>query len=270
MHPPETSLPPRAIVLGCEIDRIDMAETVARCRALIERRAVSQQMSVNAAKLVSLHRDPKLRDVVAASALINADGQSVVWASRLLGDPLPERVAGIDLMGELLALAAREGYSVYILGAKPEVLETAVGRIRARHPQLTIAGYHHGYFDDASDEAEAIRDEMRRVRPDILFVAMSSPQKEYWLGDHGPKLGIPLLMGVGGSVDVIAGMTRRAPRMWQKLGIEWLYRLLQEPRRMARRYLTTNTVFVWLVLRELVAGAPRRVLKRRGRAADNG
>lgn len=111
---------------------------------------------------------------------------------------------------------------------------------------------------------------MRRVRPDILFVAMSSPQKEYWLGDHGPKLGIPLLMGVGGSVDVIAGMTRRAPRMWQKLGIEWLYRLLQEPRRMARRYLTTNTVFVWLVLRELVAGAPRRVLKRRGRAADNG
>lgn len=263
-------LPARAKVLGCEIDRIDMAGTVARCKQLIEQRGVGQQMSVNAGKIVAMHRDPKMREAIARSAIVNADGQSVYWASRLLGDPLPERVAGIDLMGELLALAAREGYSVYFLGARAETLATAVERLRERHPTLAIAGYHHGYFDDASAEADAIREEMRRLAPDILFVAMSSPQKEYWLGEHGPRLGIPLLMGVGGSIDVIAGLTRRAPVLWQRIGLEWLYRLLQEPRRMLRRYLTTNTAFVGLLLKELARTAPRRALKRAGRRADTG
>jgi N-acetylglucosaminyldiphosphoundecaprenol N-acetyl-beta-D-mannosaminyltransferase len=268
MHSPTMTLPDRARVLGCEIDRLDMPATVERCRQLIEQRTVGQQLSVNAAKLVTLHRDPQLRDIASRSALVNADGQAVVWASWILGDPLPCRVAGIDLMGELLALAEREGYSVFILGAREEALETAVGRIRDRHPRLTIAGYHHGYFDDAGAEGDAIRDQMRAVKPDILFVAMSSPQKEYWLSEHGPRLGIPLLMGVGGSIDVIAGITRRAPKLWQQLGIEWLYRLLQEPRRMMRRYVTTNAMFIGLVLCELVTGLPPRILSWSGRGAE--
>lgn len=261
----------RAYVLGCEIDRLDMPATVERCRQLIERGAGGQQqLSVNAAKLVTLHRDPQLREIASRSALVNADGQAVVWASRILGDPLPCRVAGIDLMAELLALAEREGYSVFILGARAEALETAVARIRDRHPRLRIAGYHHGYFDDAGAEGDAIRAQIRSVEPDILFVAMSSPQKEYWLGEHGPRLGIPLLMGVGGSIDVIAGITRRAPMLWQKLGIEWLYRLLQEPRRMLRRYVVTNAIFVALVVRELTARLPRRVTECRRRSAGTG
>lgn len=261
----------RAYVLGCEIDRLDMPATVERCRQLIERGAGGQQqLSVNAAKLVTLHRDPQLREIARRSAVVNADGQAVVWASRILGDPLPCRVAGIDLMAELLALAEREGYSVFILGARAEALETAVARIRDRHPRLRIAGYHHGYFDDAGAEGDAIRAQIRSVEPDILFVAMSSPQKEYWLGEHGPRLGIPLLMGVGGSIDVIAGITRRAPMLWQKLGIEWLYRLLQEPRRMLRRYVVTNAIFVALVVRELTARLPRRVTECRRRSAGTG
>lgn len=259
MPSPTSTAPDRAHVLGCEIDRLDMPGTVARCRDLIERRSVGQQLSVNAAKLVSFQRDPQLREIARRSAIVNADGQAVVWASRILGDPLPCRVAGIDLMAQLLGLAEREGYSVYILGARDRALTAAIARIRERHPQLTIAGYHHGYFDDAGDEGQAIREQMREVTPDILFVAMSTPQKEYWLDEHGPRLGIPLLMGVGGSIDVIAGITRRAPTAWQRLGLEWLYRLLQEPRRMMRRYVTTNGAFIALVLREFVTGLRPRL-----------
>lgn len=248
--------PDRAEILGTRIDRLDMAGTVARAKEMIETRRGGQQVSINAAKLVSLRENPRMREVVSRSALVNADGQAVVWASRLLGDPLPERVAGIDLFHSLMALGEREGYGIYVLGARPEVLETAVDRIRERYPRLRIAGYHDGYFSD--EEIPAVVEDIRRAAPDMLFVAMSSPKKEYFLDEHGPALGIPYLQGVGGSIDVIAGVTRRAPRVWQRLGIEWLYRLLQEPRRMFRRYLTTNGRFIALVLRELLARRRRR------------
>lgn len=241
-------IPERVEILGCAVDCLDMAGTVRRAKQMIESRSPGQQVSINAAKLVALQDDPQLREVIARCALVNADGQSVVWASRLLGCPLPERVAGIDLMGELLGLAEREGYGVYILGAKPEILQHAVDRLRIKHPRLRIVGYHHGYFAD--EESDVLGAEIRAAAPDILFVAMSSPRKEYWLGDYGPALGIPFLMGVGGSIDVISGHTRRAHRVWQQLGLEWLYRLVQEPRRMWRRYLTTNTRFLWLLAHE--------------------
>jgi len=179
-----------------------------------------------------------------------------VWASRLLRDPLPARVAGIDLMNALLALAERQRYRVFILGAERSVLETAVERIRARHPRLRLAGYRDGYFP--TEQTAEVCAEIRAARPHILFVAMSSPTKEYWLDEHGKALGIPLQMGVGGSIDVIAGLTRRAPRWLQNSGLEWLWRLLQEPRRLARRYLVTNTRFALMLAAELLGrrGAP--------------
>jgi N-acetylglucosaminyldiphosphoundecaprenol N-acetyl-beta-D-mannosaminyltransferase len=185
--------------------------------------------------------------------LVSADGQSIVWASRLLGDPLPERVAGVDLMHELFALAERSGYSVFILGARQEVLRSAIERLQERHPELALAGVHHGYFSE--EESPEIAAEIRAAQPDILFVAISSPRKEQWLGCFGESLGVPLVMGVGGAIDILAGITRRAPRLWQQLGVEWLYRLLQEPRRMFRRYLVTNAQFSVLLARELAARA---------------
>jgi N-acetylglucosaminyldiphosphoundecaprenol N-acetyl-beta-D-mannosaminyltransferase len=236
----------RAIVLGCEIDRLDMADTLERCRRAIDERRYTQHVSINAAKLVSLKRQPELREVIERCQLINADGQAVVWASRLLGDPLPARVAGIDLMNELIAMAEEHGYRIYILGARADVLQTAVGRLRERHPKLVIAGFHHGYFTD--EESPKIAAEVRARHPDILFVAMTSPRKEQWLGEYGSTLDVPLLMGVGGSIDVVAGITKRAPRVWQRTGMEWLYRLLQEPRRLAQRYVLTNARFMLLVL----------------------
>ncbi|HYI38576.1 MAG TPA: WecB/TagA/CpsF family glycosyltransferase [Thermoleophilaceae bacterium] len=231
-----------------------MAQTVDRCEQLIRAGGVAQHVAINAAKVVAMQDDPELRDIVGACELVSADGQSIVWASRLLGDPLPTRVAGIDLMDELLALAAARGYGVYVLGARDDVLQTALARIRERHPGLRIAGARDGYFSD--EEGEAVADAIRAAAPDILFVAMSSPRKEYWLSRYGRRIDVPFVMGVGGSVDVIAGVTRRAPVVLQRLGLEWAYRLAQEPRRLFRRYLVTNARFAVLVVRHGIRRRP--------------
>jgi N-acetylglucosaminyldiphosphoundecaprenol N-acetyl-beta-D-mannosaminyltransferase len=235
----------RAEVLGCSIDRVGMQETLARIEDLIAAGRYGQHIAINTAKLVTLRDDARLRQIVQRCDLVNADGQGVIWASRLLGDPLPERVAGIDLMEELLALAERRGYRVYILGAREAVLERAIERIRERHPGLQLAGWRDGYFgrDEEADVCAAIR----AGSPQIVFVAMSTPRKEYFLAERGPELGAQFVMGVGGAVDVMAGLTRRAPCAWQRLGFEWLFRLLQEPRRMFRRYAVTNARFAWMV-----------------------
>jgi N-acetylglucosaminyldiphosphoundecaprenol N-acetyl-beta-D-mannosaminyltransferase len=247
---------PRAEVLGCVIDRVGMKETLARIEDLISAGGYNQHVAINTAKLVSLRDDERLREIVERCELVNADGQAVIWASRLLGDPLPERVAGIDLMEELLGLAERKGYRVYILGARDDVLDQAVARIRERYPRLQLAGWHNGYF--TSEEEDQVCAQIRASRPHIVFVAMSTPRKEYFLAERGPELGAEFLMGVGGAVDVIAGLTRRAPLSWQRLGLEWLFRLLQEPRRMFRRYAVTNTRFAWMVAVALLGRwAPR-------------
>lgn len=243
----------RAMVLDCAIDRLDMAQTVERCKSIIERGSFTQQVSINSAKLVAMRNDPDLRDVVDRCGLVNADGQSIVWASHLLGDPLPERVAGIDLMYALIAMAEREGYSIYILGARTEVLQTAVRRLKGTYPNLRICGYRDGYFSEEASPRVAAA--ICASGPEILFVAMSSPRKEHWLGEYGPSLNVPFVMGVGGSIDIVAGVTRRAPLSWQRLGLEWLFRLLQEPRRMFRRYMVSNLRFSVLIARGMGARA---------------
>jgi N-acetylglucosaminyldiphosphoundecaprenol N-acetyl-beta-D-mannosaminyltransferase len=249
----------RAMVLGCEIDRLDLTETLGRCEAVIDSHGFAHQISINAAKLVAFHDDPRLREIIAQSQIVSPDGQVIVWASRLLGDPLPGRVNGTDLMFLLFGLAERKGYGVFILGAKKDVLEQAAARLKTLYPQLRLVGYRDGYFRD--DEVEDVCGQIRAARPDILFVAMSSPRKEYWAAEHAADLGVPLVMGVGGSIDVVAGVTRRAPRWMQRSSLEWFYRLIQEPRRLWRRYFFTNTRFLNLLARELVA---RRLAGARG------
>jgi N-acetylglucosaminyldiphosphoundecaprenol N-acetyl-beta-D-mannosaminyltransferase len=253
------SSPDRVKLLGAEIDRLTMAATLARCEEIIAAGAPEQHVVVNASKLGLMRRDPRLREIVRGCALVNADGQSVVWASRLLGDPLPERVAGIDLMLRLIGLAEERGYRVFVLGAREHVLREALARLQERHPRLQVAGVRNGYFAPA--ETTEVCTEIRESKADILFVAMTSPGKEYWLAEHRHELGVPLSMGVGGAIDVVAGYTARAPFWAQKAGLEWLFRLLQEPRRLLRRYAVTNTEFVALVAVELVR---RRILRRPG------
>jgi N-acetylglucosaminyldiphosphoundecaprenol N-acetyl-beta-D-mannosaminyltransferase len=244
-----TVLADRAHVLGCAIDRIDLDEAARRCERYVRTRAGAQHMAINAAKIVAIRHDETLHRCSERCDLVTADGQAVVWASRLLGDPLPARVTGIDLMFELLALAAARGYRVYLLGARAGVLERAVARLHERYPGLSIVGCRDGYFSESEEPAVAA--EIHAARPDLLFVAMSTPRKEYFLGRRGPDLDVPFSMGVGGAIDVLAGVTRRAPRWLQRLGLEWAFRLAQEPRRLLRRYLVTNSSFVILTLRAL-------------------
>ena len=245
-----------AHVIGCRIDRLDMDGTLARCEELIASGGPAQHVAINAAKVVAMHKDPELREIVKQCELVSADGQAIVWASQLLGDPLPARVAGIDLMHGLLGLSERKGYRVFVLGATQDVLEQALANARELYPGVRIVGARDGYFDD--DEAAEVAETIRLASPDILFVAMPSPKKEYWLARYGRRINVPFVMGVGGSIDVLAGRTRRAPVILQRTGLEWAYRLAQEPRRMFKRYLVGNMRFCMLVLRHFVLGRPRQ------------
>lgn len=225
-----------------------MADAIAAVEAAIAEGGFCQHASVNAAKVVAMQRDAELRESVNSAELVTADGQAVVWAAAILGHPLPARVAGIDLMHRTIELAERRGWSVYILGARREVLERAVARLREDHPRLRIAGCRDGYFGE--DQDAAVAQQVRASGAQILFVAISSPRKEYFLSRHGRDLGVPFVMGVGGAIDIVAGLTRRAPPWVQRLGFEWAYRLLQEPRRLFKRYLVTNTRFIALLIRQ--------------------
>jgi N-acetylglucosaminyldiphosphoundecaprenol N-acetyl-beta-D-mannosaminyltransferase len=236
-------------VSGIAFDAILRAEAVDYCCDALDRQEPLTIGLVNAAKLVNMRSDGILAESVTGADIVLADGQSVVWASRLLGRPLPERVAGIDLFTDLLVAAEQRGDSVYFLGATDEVLKLMVARLRSDYPKLQIAGSRNGYFDLDSDGvavAAAIRDSGAR----LLFVGMSSPRKEVFLSRHGADTATIIRHGVGGSFDVLAGITRRAPMWMQRVGLEWLFRLLQEPRRLLRRYAVTNTAFILMIARE--------------------
>jgi len=204
---------------------------------------------VNAAKLVNIQRDDRLREAVVSSDIINADGQAVIWAARFLGYRLPERVAGIDLMDRLVELAAHKKYKIFLLGAKEKVLRAVVRGYEQEYSCEILAGTRNGYFSD--EEAPEVAKEIAGSGADMLFVGMSSPRKELFLDKYRQVIEqVPVVMGVGGSFDVKAGVVKRAPLWMQRAGLEWLYRLLQEPRRLWKRYLFTNTLFLLYVLRE--------------------
>ncbi len=240
------SIPIDALTLEEALDRVD--ETIARGGRL--RIGV-----VNAAKIVSMRSNDLLRDSVLSSDLILADGVSVVWAARMLGRPLPERVAGIDLMMGMLRRGNERGYGVFCLGATDGVLDAVAARLAVDYPNLRLAGRRNGYFSE--EEEGEVAELVASAKPDILLVAITSPKKEKFLARWADRMGVPVCHGVGGSFDVYAGKVRRAPERWQRLGLEWLYRVMQEPRRLWRRYLTTNTVFCAMVLSELFKRRPR-------------
>jgi N-acetylglucosaminyldiphosphoundecaprenol N-acetyl-beta-D-mannosaminyltransferase len=209
-----------------------------------------------------MQRDAELRAACTAGDLIVADGMSTVWASRLAKLSFPERVAGVDLMARLLDAGAERGLRVYFLGARQEVVAKLADDCARRYPGLVVAGFRNGYFP--ASEHVAIADEIRAAAPDLLFVGMPSPFKETWCERHRVRLGVPVIMGVGGSFDVLAGFIQRAPRWLQSMGLEWSWRLLMEPRKMWKRYLTTNSEFIWRAGREILA----RRLGRRPRPAS--
>lgn len=235
-------------LFGMPVNALTLPEAVARCDEAIRARQPVQIGVLNAAKIVRLRSDALLRESLLHCEVIVADGQSVVWASRALGRPLPERVTGIDLFQSLLELADRDQRSVYLLGARPEVVARVRSVVGERYPGARVVGSRDGYFND--DEAEQVAASITESGADMLFLGMVSPKKEVFVGTYGTTLGVPVVHGVGGSFDVLAGITQRAPLAWQRAGMEWAFRLKQEPRRLARRYLTTNTAFLALTVQE--------------------
>lgn len=240
-------LPQAVKFLGVPMHPWTMEQTVREIFRRMEVGLFTQHVVVNVAKIVNMRSDAALRESVLGCDIINIDGMGVVWGARFLGIPVPERVAGIDLFFRLLAEAEKRGETVYFLGAKEEVVEEAVKRLRSRFPRLTVAGWHHGYF---WDNEETVVREIAKSGANMLFVAITSPRKEQFIHKWRDELGVSFAMGVGGTFDVVAGKVRRAPVWMQKAGLEWLFRLIQEPHRMWRRYLVTNAKFAKLILQE--------------------
>ena len=241
---------PSIRLLNCPIHAITMEETVSFIDKSIKARKQIHHVVVNAAKLVKMKSDNTLRESVVNCDIINADGQSLVWAARLLGLYLPERVAGIDLMERLVLLAYYKGYKIYFLGAQKEVVSALVEKYVVEFDKSIIAGYRDGYFK--KEEEPEVAKAIRESNAHILFVAMSSPKKEIFLNTYKELINTPFIMGVGGSFDVIAGKVKRAPLWMQQAGLEWFYRVIQEPGRMWKRYLVTNTLFIGRVFNAVI------------------
>jgi N-acetylglucosaminyldiphosphoundecaprenol N-acetyl-beta-D-mannosaminyltransferase len=239
----------RITLMGCQVDNLSMEETLGRIEHFIQSGKAHQHVVVNVDKLVKASRDPQLRQIINDCALINADGMPVVWASRLLGKPLKERVAGVDLFEALMRRAGEKGWRVFLLGAREEVVGKVAETYQRKYPRLVLAGYRNGYWKGEAEELDVVR-QVRDSRADLLFVAISSPKKEQFLGRYQAEMKIPFAMGVGGTFDVAIGRVKRAPVWMQKSGLEWFYRFLQEPRRMFRRYFIEDMAFIWLFIKE--------------------
>ena len=240
----------RITLMGCSIDNLTMEETLQTIEGFVRSGQPHQHVVVNVDKLVKASRDPALRRIINDCALVNVDGMPVVWASRLLGRPLKERVAGCDLFEALMRRAGERGWRVFLLGATEDVVRQVAATYRSRYPGLVLAGWRNGYWRGDAEEAQ-VADQIRAARPDLLFVAISSPKKEQFLGRWQAGMRVPFAMGVGGTFDVAVGHVRRAPRWMQHAGLEWFYRFLQEPRRMFRRYFIDDMAFIWLFVKEL-------------------
>lgn len=237
----------RITFLDSPMNAITMTETVDIISSRIKRGVFMQHSVVNTAKLIHMKKDATLRKSVSECDLINIDGMGVVWGARFLGHHVPERVAGVDLFHELNFMAAENKFPVYYLGAEEKIVSKTAELMLSRHPALHIAGYHHGYF---WDDEEALVAKIKASGAQMLFVAITSPKKENFINRWKDELGVDFVMGVGGTFDVIAGKVHRAPMWMQKSGLEWLYRVIQEPRRMWKRYLYTNLEFARLLLIE--------------------
>lgn len=242
------------VVLGVPVDNMTMDEALARCDEFIAAgRATGrthQIATVNADFVVNSLHDPELRRILQEADMATADGMPLVWASRLLGGPLPGRVTGADLVPALAERAAERGYSIYFLGAAPGVAARAAEILTERHPRLRVAGV---YSPPPASVLEMDREVFERVataRPDILLVAFGNPKQEKWIRMYGPMLHVPVCIGIGGTLDMIVGVTRRAPLWMQRTGLEWLYRLGQEPRRLLKRYVHDFAYFGYFFARQ--------------------
>ena len=229
----------RNALMGCPVDLLTSAALLGELSQVIDNQGGPKVIQfVNANKIAQVRKDSDMARIMWKADYVLADGQPMLPMGRLLGVKLPERIDGIGLMGKLLKLADERRYSVYLLGAKQEVLDTCVAKIREQYPNLRIAGSRNGYFSEK--DTPGVVAQIREAKPDLLFLGMGSPMKERFADRYAPELGATVIQGVGGSFDVMADLVKRAPVWVQRIGMEWMFRVIQEPRRMFWRYTTTN------------------------------
>lgn len=233
-------------ILGCRLDALGVDEATQRIVAFARERAGAHVITLGTEMVVYAQRDVRFRTIVNQSALNVCDTIGLLKAANRRGASLRERVTGVELLEHLCSRAATEGLSVYLLGGAPGVADEAAAVLVARYPGLRIAGTHDGYFPDAQNDA--IVETIRASGASILFVGLGSPRQEFFLSDYLARSGTGVGIGVGGSFDVISGRVERAPELWRRLNLEWLYRLFKEPKRWRRQLALPQ--FVWLVLRE--------------------
>jgi N-acetylglucosaminyldiphosphoundecaprenol N-acetyl-beta-D-mannosaminyltransferase len=240
----------RKYLFGIPFHAWSMDQTVQTIHKRIESGIFTQHVVINVAKVVNAQKDAELKGSIEACDIINVDGMGVVWGCRALGLDVPERVAGVDLFMNLIKLSEDKGFPVFLLGARDDVVKKAAATLKQKYPNLKVAGYHHGYF--WGDEATVVK-QIKESGARLLFVAITSPKKENFINKWKDELGVDFVMGVGGTFDVVAGKVKRAPLWMQKYGLEWLYRVIQEPRRMWKRYLVTNSQFLWYLFVERIS-----------------
>ena len=222
----------RVNILGVDVDAVTMVEAVDVVRRAMDTRAGVMVATANAEMLMRATHDEELRRILNASALVVPDGAGTVWAARHLGHAMPERVAGYDLAQELLRCAPAEGRRVYFFGSAPGVAEKAKAKAEQLYPGIEIVGVRNGFFSPADNAA--IIAEIRAARPDLLLVALGVPKQEKWIAAHLAALDVPVAIGVGGTLDVMAGVMKRAPYWMQRAKLEWLFRGLMQPKRAGR------------------------------------
>ena len=219
-------------ILGVLVDHVDMNEAVNRCHTMLQDNDPHAVFTPNSEIIMATYQDADFCRILNSGDLIVADGIGVVYASKILKAPLPERVAGFDLASKLIEQASDGKHSLYFFGGKPGVAELAIEKLTEKYPNLSVVGCSDGYFDEAKEKM--IIDDIRAKSPDILFVCLGAPKQEKWIAAHKNELGAKLILGVGGSLDVWAGTVERAPEAYQKAGLEWFYRLKKQPSRFFR------------------------------------
>lgn len=237
-------------ILGLRVDRVSPKETLAAIDRFIAAQTPHHIVTADASMAVIARRDPALRAIVDNADLVTPDGAGIVWASRLLGTPVPHKVSGVDLVGDLCRLSGAKGYRIFFLGAAPGIAEEAAEKMRARWPGTQIVGTRDGYF--TPEEELGILAEIQRATPNIILVAFGIPRQEKWIERHKAALGAAVMIGVGGSFDVFSGRVSRAPLWMQRSSLEWLYRLSKNPKKIGK--VMTLPKFALLALRQRFLG----------------
>lgn len=234
---PSSSAAPSIAILGIPFDNVTTAQTIESIEKMVASGQPHYLATANVDFLVQARRDVELRRILLDADLVLCDGTPLLWASRLLGNPLPERVAGSDLVPLLIQIAEKKKYRIYFLGGSPDAAERAVANLQKQHPQLLIAGYYSPPFSSLFEmNHDKIKRRIQDAKPDLLFVSFGCPKQEKWISMHYRSLGVSVCVGVGATIDFLAGKMKRAPKWMRKTGTEWIFRMAQEPRRLLRRY----------------------------------